>query len=114
MVNKVLKFLDSNNVLAFSDCQGSCPCGKAYIFGLHIDFHCWRTNIDNCSCKYSGLHLKNHWDFDYSQQNLERIGAKLLEQITEVWGTTTEFNLVIGKYKEVDSGSAGFFFQESG
>lgn len=99
MVEKVLKFLDSNNILALSDCEGFCPCGHAYIFGLHIDFHCWRCPC-NKTCKFSGLHISNHWDFNYSQEDLERIGAKLLEQIEEVWGTTTDFELIIEKYQE--------------
>ena len=100
MVEKVLKFLDSNHVLAFSDCQGSCPCGGAYIFGLHIDFHCWRSGC-NKSCKFSGLHVSNNCDWNYSQEDLEKIGAKLLKQITEIW-SQTDWDLVIEKYKEKD------------
>lgn len=85
---KMLEFLSEHSVLALSDCQGSCPCGELYIRGLHIDFHCWRSS-QGCECKYSGLHVYCHPDWQY---DLKVIGEKILEGLEERWGHT-EWNL---------------------
>jgi hypothetical protein len=94
-MQKVLDFFDKYNILAVSDCQGSCPCGKLYIFGIEFEFHCWRNSCKDC--KYSGLHLRKHWDQSYTNEELLTIGNKVLEQLKEVW-SRTDWELRIDKY----------------
>ena len=92
-IDFIYNLVKEHGILALSDCEGCCPCGHFYCRGINIDFHCWRGGCDKC--KYSGIHIKQHYDFNYSKEDLNKLSQLCLEQIKEVWGTTTEFDLII-------------------
>lgn len=97
-IDKICKLIKKNNILSLSDCQGSCPCGTFQTRGIVFSFHCWRTRIDNCNCKYSGLHISQHYDFNYKKNDLLKLGKLCLSQLREIWGTT-DWKLVIENKK---------------
>ncbi len=90
--NFIYNLIKEKNILSLSDCQGSCPCGRFYIRGINVDFHCWRNNCG--ICKFSGIHIKSHYDFNYSKEELNQIGQLCLEQIKEIW-FNTDWDLII-------------------
>lgn len=87
-ISFIYNLIKEKGILALSDCQGSCPCGHLYIHGIDIYFHCWRSNGDECDCKYSGIHLKQHHDFNYSNKDLNKLGRLCIESIKEIWSNT--------------------------
>lgn len=84
---KMIEFLNEHNVLALSDCCGSCPCGALYIKGLHVSFHCWRPSCNEC--KYSGVHVWADEDWEY---DLKVLGDIIVKQLENSW-SNTEWNL---------------------
>lgn len=71
-----------------------CPCFQCEIKGVKIWTHCWRPSCN--VCKYSGIHIAQHWDCDW---DLKEIGEEVKRQVEEIWGSTTEFELVYDKYE---------------
>ena len=92
-IDFIYDLIKEKGILSLSDCQGSCPCGKLYIRGINIEFHCWRSSCDK-DCRYSGLHIRQHYDFNYSRADLEKLGNLCLESIKDVW-FNTDWDLVI-------------------
>lgn len=37
--------------------DGCCPCCTLDGDGFTVEVHCWRTRIDGCGCKHSGIHV---------------------------------------------------------
>ena len=88
-----LELIKSVGIYKLSDCAGAgCPCGHCYIMGIDIYFHCWRNNCRDC--EFSGVNIKQHWDFNYSDSELNNIGNEVINQLKEVW-SNTDWKLVI-------------------
>ncbi len=87
-----LKIIKEIGILSLWDGDGSCPCGRFYITGINIHIHCWRTS-SNCDCKYSGIHISQHYDFNYSNDYLLEIGKCIKNQL-EHWDTEFEIKIV--------------------
>ncbi len=94
---QIISLLKDFSILELSDCEGSCPCGEAYIFGINFKFHCWRTKVNDCDCKYSGLHLSQDKNY-YSQNDLTEIGEIALIGIKKIW-FNTDWELKIDENK---------------
>lgn len=89
-----LQIIKKIGIFELWDGQGGCPCGKCYIKGITIHCHCWRTRHLECSCRFSGIHLKKDEDCNYSNQELKTIGAEIKKQVEEIW-FNTEWEVVI-------------------
>lgn len=83
--------IKDKGVLALSDCQGSCPCGNFNIRGIQFQFSCWR-----CNDGFSLFEITPHYDFFYSDEDLNKLGQLCLESIKEVWNNT-EWRLKINR-----------------
>ncbi len=86
-IDFVYNLIKEKGIIPLSDCQGSCPCGHFYIRGIDISFHCWRSG-DGCDCEFSGIHLRPRYDFNYSTEDLVKLGKLCVESISEVWNNT--------------------------
>ena len=93
-IDKIYKFIEENNILSLSDCDGSCPCGTFQTRGIIFSFHCWRTRINDCDCEYSGLHINQPCNFNYKKSDLLKLGELCLSQLKKVW-ENTDWKLVI-------------------
>ena len=53
------EILASKNPLSLAvDFEGGCPCCLIEGDGFEVEVHCWRTNLNGCGCKYSGIHVQ--------------------------------------------------------
>lgn len=86
-----LDIIKKHGIDNLGDSDGSCPCTHFRIGGINVEIHCWR--VGNC-CEFSGVHV---WrDDGRKTKMLEDIAEEVLLQIIDVWGNTTEFEVVYG------------------
>lgn len=88
LIELFTKLVDDYGIKWLSD--GSCPCGDAYIFDIHIKTHCWR--VANC-CKYSGVHVWQGVDGLYPKPLLKQIGKIIAKYISEAYETECAVSL---------------------
>ena len=84
MRDLLLEIIEKHGWLVFSDSDGGCCCGDAYLGGVEIKVHCWRTHLykdgNHCSCPYAGIHLTIRSE-DVSKAFVKKLGNILKKDI---------------------------------
>lgn len=65
------------------DYDGSCPCSVFMHDGMNVHVHCWKTQHDNCDCKYSGIHV-----YGDNPKALISLSKEILEYVQFAWPNT--------------------------
>jgi len=86
-----------------TDCDGSCPCGEAYIGGIHIRTQCWRSGACH---PYSCVHVWSGQDFWLgskitNRKELSLIARMIAKDIRESWHTEVAVSLRPFSYGKV-------------
>jgi len=84
-IDFIYKLIKDYGFIKLSDCTGSCPCCSFYIRGITFEASCWRGGNE---FEFSGITLKQHYDFNYSNEDLNKLGSLCVESIKEVWSST--------------------------
>lgn len=65
------------------DYDGSCPCASFNLMNCKVQVHCWRTHVEGCDCKASGIHI-----YPEDKQGVVNVGEVrelLLREVKTVW-----------------------------
>jgi len=84
---ELIELIKKHGWRIFSDSDGSCPCGSAYIGGIKIKVHCWRTHLyqddKKCNCEYAGVHIGTHEDVD--EDYARKVGEEIKRDIETLY-----------------------------